>query len=295
MMGRSRWVFGLSALLFLSASGCGGKASKYVMGMADGTAGADDGNAGAAGANNAGPLYLEAWGGPAGKVAADVPLVDGRVGPQEACDAPLVDGDCQLTTCVSGGIASPAPGGGNFGPITASIDTVTIDLSYDRFGYPTVYFPPAIALGTGGIMTFRGGGTLGVPPFDVAVTIPGAADLTSPLPAAEGEPAAIDTSKDLSVAWLPISVGQILFNITANDDEGDRKAMHLTCKFDGAAGTGVISSALLAPMKEVSATVRSYASAGSSLEATTTIKGFSIIAHSSQSSTSQQSFEVTLQ
>jgi len=160
-----------------------------------------------------GSLTLDASGGPSGMVAADVPIVEPGVGPQNAC-TPIVAGACRLASCVNGGIGSPRWGYGNFGPISVSAGTTTVVLSYKDVGYPTVYFPSGITLGEGDTMTFRGDGNgADVPAFNVSATIPGLAVLTSPVPSTTGGAAIIDTSQDLTVTWMPISIGQVSFTL----------------------------------------------------------------------------------
>jgi len=97
----------------------------------------------AAAAGGPGTLVLEAWGGPSGKVATDVPLLEPGVGPEETCAAPLSAGACQLIS-----------------------------------------------------------------------------------------------SKDLSVAWLPIAIGQIHFHIDGGDSVSDGSVITVTCMFEGASGAG---------------------------------------------------------
>src|SRR5437762_229873 len=82
-------------------------------------------------------------------------------------------GACQLTSCQIGGIGSPSAGYGNFGPMSASVGLTTVPITYTGFGYPTVYFPASITLGTGGIMKFHGGNGASVPVFDISATVPG--------------------------------------------------------------------------------------------------------------------------
>jgi hypothetical protein len=217
---------------------------------------------------DAGTLILQAFGGPSGEVAAQVPLLEPGVGQQRTCTGPLDAGACQLTSCQLGGIGSPGPGYGNFGPMSASVGTTTVPLSYDGFGYPTVYFPPSIALGTGGTMRFRGGNGAGVPTFDVSATIPGLAVIMSPVPTTDGGAALIDTSQDLSVTWLPISIGQIQFQLNGGSSDVGGVAISVACTFEGASGAGVVPQALLSSLKEMSGASPTYAGLSSELDAT---------------------------
>ena len=247
----------LAVLLFCAA--CGGKSS------------------------NPGPLVLDAYGGPSGHVAADVRLTEPGVGQQRTCTASVNAGACQFTSCKLGGIGSPGVGFGDFGPITVSVGSTDVPLTYGGFGYGTVYFPDGVTLGTGGKMRFRGGGGGGVPEFDVSATIPGLGTLTSPVPAADGG-VAIDTSQDLAVAWSPISIGQILFEIYGGVPSPGAVANSIDCTYDGASGGGVVPQALLSSMKDMSGVDPVYADLGSKLEATTIVDGLTIITQSSQSS-----------
>ena len=243
-----------------------------------------------------GPLILQAWGGVAGEVAAQVPLIEPGVGPQQTCTDPLAAGACLLTSCQVGGISSPRAGYGNFGPITASVGATTVPINYTGYGYPTVYFPSPITLGTGGTMTFHGGNVAGVPAFDVSATIPGIGVITSPVPATDGGAAIIDTSKDLSVTWLPISIGQVRFHLDGGTSSPGGVAISLSCMFEGASGAGVVPHTLLSSLKEMSGTSATYAGLSSKLEATTVVDGLTIVTQSFQNSSPiARDFNVTLQ
>jgi hypothetical protein len=255
---------------------------------------------GSCGGTNAGPLMLEASGGPSGTVAATVPIVDEPgAGPQATCSDPVSAGACQLTSCQYGGIGMPAPGYGNFGQLTAIVGTTAVEIAYDGTGYPTMYFPPSVALGTGGIMRFRGGGWGDVPFFDVAATIPGVGVMTSPAAATGGGPAVVDTSQDLPVTWVPISIGQIKFQLSAYLDSSSLgPSSWIACTFDGAAGSAAVPQTLLATLKQRAGASASsvYADLSSALEATTVVDGLTIVTQSFQSSLPQiHGIEVTLQ
>jgi hypothetical protein len=243
-----------------------------------------------------GTLLLQAFGGASGEVAAQVPLLEPGSGQEETCTGPIDAGACQLTSCQLGGIGTPGPGYGNFGTLSASVGTSTVQITYDGTGYGTVYFPSSTTLGTGGVMTFRGGDGLGVPAFDVSATIPGLAVITSPVPAADGGAATIDTSQDLPVTWLPISVGQIQFGLNARSESVGGTAITVACTFDGASGAGVVPQALLASLKSMSGTIPTYAELSSELEATTVVDGLTIVTQSFQTSPSSGGdFNVTLE
>jgi hypothetical protein len=246
---------------------------------------------------DAGTLLLQAFGGASGEVAAQVPLLEPDVGPLQTCAAPVDAGGCQLNSCMLGGIASPGGGYGNFGPLSASVGTTTIPLDYSGIGYPTEYFPSSVTLGTGGIMTFRGGNGTSVPTFDIPATIPGLAVITSPVPMTDGGSAIVDTSQDLSVTWLPISIGQINFELDGGSSEpGGGLAVSIACTFGGADGSGVVPHALLSSMKDMAGPTSTYASVGSELMVTTVIDGLTIVTQSYQSSpTAVRSFNVTLE
>jgi hypothetical protein len=311
-------------VLFAAMLGCGGKGGLTTGVTAGASGGGSDGAAGAPSpiestddASSAGnsvaddatsgdvrTLVLLAFGGPAGKVAADVPLLEqpGPVGPVQNCDGPLHAGACQLTSCQQGGIASPSWGHGNFGPIAVSVGTTTVPLTYGGVGYGTVDFPASIALGEGGIMTFRGGNGGDVPAFDVSATIPGLAVLTSPAPATDAGSTIIDTSQDLSVTWVPISVGQVHFQLEATIPSASPETfvgevdVTVTCTFDGGLGSGVIPQALLSSLKMMSGTSPTYASLSSEFDATTVLRRLTIVTQSYQySPTGGGDIDVTLQ
>jgi len=246
---------------------------------------------------DAGTLVLLAFGGPSGEVAAEVPLLEPGVGPERTCVAPVDAGACQLTSCQVGGIGSPAPGYGDFGPMSASVGTTTVPLTYDGYGYPTVDFPSSISLGEGGTMTFHGGNGAGTPTFDVSATIPGLAVITSPAPTADGGAPIIDTSQDLSVTWLPISIGQIHFVLEGGSwPVGGNSSFTIACTFGGASGSGVVAHALLSLLKGMAGTSPTYAGLFSELDATTVVDGLTIVTQSSQNTQPNgREFDVTLQ
>jgi hypothetical protein len=241
-------------------------------------------------------LLLQAFGGDSGEVAAQVPLLDPNVGPQMTCSAPVNAGDCRLNSCRLGGIGSPGSGGGNFGPISATVGATTVPITYDGTGYPTVYFPSSVTLGEGGTMTFRGGNQSGVPAFDVSVVIPGLAVLTSPVATPDGGVTTISTSGDLPVTWSPISIGQIQFQIEGGDNDIGGMAISIACTFDGASGSGLVPATLISSMKEMVGTTSTYAYLTSQLDATTVVDGLTIETQGYQnSSTAEHAFAVTLQ
>jgi hypothetical protein len=252
-------------------------------------------------AADAGTLFIEAVGGPAGEVAAEVGLFESGVGSEKTCTRPLNSGACQLTSCEDGPIGDPAPGYGNIGPVSASIGTTTVLLTYDLEGYPTVAFPSSIALGEGGIMEFRGGNRGGVPAFDVTATIPGLAVMTSPALTTDGGSAIIDTSHDLSVTWAPISIGQVHFQLQgvilpASPPSIGEIVISLDCTFEGAAGAGVVPRGLLSSLKAMSGTNPTYAGLGSEVNVTTVVGGLTIVTRSSQRSpATERDIDVTLE
>jgi hypothetical protein len=280
-----------------SSSGSGGAGSGSSSGSSSGAPSGEGGSvAQDATPGDAGTLILQAFGGASGEVAAQVPLLEPGVGQQRTCTGPLDGGACQLTSCQLGGIGSPGPGYGNFGPISASVGTTTVPLTYDGTGYGAVYFPSSITLGTGGTMTFHGGDAAGVPTFDVSATIPGLAVITSPVPKTDGGAAIIDTSQDLSVTWLPISIGQIQFGLNGGSSSVAGVAISVACTFEGASGSGTVPHTLLSSLKEMSGTTPTYAGLSSELEATTVVDGLTIVTQSYQNSpTTGRDFNVTLQ
>jgi hypothetical protein len=286
--------------VIVSTWGC---TTTHVVGSDDGgTTSSDSSSGGGSGFPSdagAGPLYLLATGGASGEVAAGVALVEPGVGQHRTCTGPLDAGACQLTSCTLGGIGSPSPGYGNFGPISVSVGTTTEPLTYNFDGYGSVDFPSSVTLGTGGTMTFRGGSGTGVPEFDVSATIPGLAVITSPVPTSDGGAAIIDTSQDLSVTWLPISIGQIDFELNGGYSPPGGVAgvaISIACTFGGAAGSGVVPQTLLSSLKEMSGSNPTSASLTSGLSTTTVVDGLTIVTESSQESPSTiYGFNVTLQ
>jgi hypothetical protein len=275
------------SLAALAAGACGGNSVDVSTSAADASMQSRSGE---------GVLVLEAYGGPSGQVAADVPIIEPGVGQQRTCGAPLEAGACQFTSCQLGGIGSPARGSGNFGPIAASVGATTVPLIYSGFYYGTVYFPSSIALGTGGIMIFRGGDGAGVPTFSVSATIPGLAVITSPAPTTAGGAAIIDTSRDLSITWLPISIGQVHFQLDGGASLPGGVAVSIACTFEGASGSGVVSRTLLSSMKAMSGAGETYARVSSELDATTVVNGFTIVTRGYQlPPPADQAFDVTLQ
>jgi hypothetical protein len=145
-------------------------------------------------------------------------------------------------------------------------------------------------------MRFRGGGGNDVPKFDIVATIPGLGVITSPVPATSGGATTIDTSHDLSVTWTPISIGQIDFDLEGGSTDVGGTSVTVTCTFDGASGSGVVSQALLSSLKETSGASAFYGSLSSELDASTVVDGLEIKTQSYQSSTSTNGdFNVTLQ
>ena len=244
---------------------------------------------------DAGPIELLAVGGPSGSVTAEVFFSEPGVGEQATCAAPVNAGACQLTSCQLGGVGDPAMGYGNFGPISATVGTTTVPLTYDGFAYPTVTFPASITLGTGGIMKFHGGDGASVPTFDVSAIIPGLPVIASPV-ATDGGAVLIDTSQDLSVTWVPISIGQIDFEIYGGVPSGGNVELTVLCTFEGASGSGVVPQALLSALKAMSATIPLAAALLSELDATTVVDGLTIVTESHQlSPTTGNAFAITLQ
>jgi hypothetical protein len=244
---------------------------------------------------DAGPIELVAVGGPAGSVLAEVFFNEPGAGPQSTCAAPVNAGACRLTSCQLGGVGDPVMGYGDFGPVFATVGTTTVPLTYNGFAYPTVYFPASVALGTGGIMKFHGGDGASVPTFDVAATIPGLPLLTSPV-TTDGSAVIIDTSQDLSVTWVPISIGHIFFEIYGGVPSGGDVELTVLCSFEGASGSGVVPQALLPALKAMSATIPLSAALGSELDAATVVDGLTIVTESHQGSpTTGYAFGVAFQ
>jgi hypothetical protein len=242
-----------------------------------------------------GPLLLQAFGGPSGQVAAQIPLEETGVGLQQTSISSVTAGACQFTSYRNGGIGSPGPGGGNFGPMSASVGGTTISVPYSGTGYPTQYFPSSVTLGTGGKMTFHGDGGTTVPSFDVSATIPGLGVITSPVPATTTDTTTvIDTTQDLAVTWLPISIGEIQFSLT-NTPVSGQIGVSIACTFEGATGSGVVPQTLLASFKTGYGPF--YGELISELDATTTVDGLEIDIQGYQNTSSNDGgqFAVTLQ
>ncbi len=282
----------------LAVCGCGSKLGE----VADGSSGTSSDGASVDGGaaqdalpiTGTGTLFLLAYGGGSGEVAAVVPIVEAGVGPGETCAAPLDAGACELTACQMGGIGSPSWGDGNFGPISAAVGTTTVALTYDKIGYPTVYFPSSVTLGEGGLMRFRGGDGASVPVFDVSATIPGLAAMTAPAAAADGSAAIVDASRDLSVTWPPISVGQVRFHLTGGAWSIGDVGISVACTYEGSAGSGLVPQTILAALKEMSGANPTYAGMISELDATTVVDGLTIVTQSYQNPP-MHDIEVTLE
>lgn len=244
----------------------------------------------------AGPLVLEAYGGPAGKVAAEAVTPEPGAGTQKTCDAPIDAGSCQLTSCTLGGIGSPAFGFGDDGPISVTAGKETVSLTYSGEGYGTVYFPSSVTLGTGGTMRFRGGGSDGIPSFDVTATIPGVGVLSAPMAAADGGVTSIDTTQDLALTWAAIPAGQMHLQLSGAYGGPGSTAVAITCTFEGSAGAGVVPQALVSSMRQMTDGGTQYLSLGSELDVTTVVDGLTITTQSYQSSDPpQQDLSVVLQ
>jgi hypothetical protein len=132
--------------------------------------------------------------------------------------------------------------------------------------------------------------------FDISAIIPGLGVITSPLPATANAAAIIDTSHDLTVTWLPISLGQIKFGLDRGSSQIGGTEVSIACTFEGASGSGVVPRALLSSMKQMSGTSQAYGSLASELDTTTVIDGLTILTQSFQNSpNSGHEFKVTLQ
>ena len=145
-------------------------------------------------------------------------------------------------------------------------------------------------------MTFRGGNEAGVPAFDVSASIPGLAVITSPVPPTTGGAAIIDTSQDLTVTWMPISIGQVSFTLEGGSVGIGAVALSLTCTFEGASGAGSVPLKLLSSMKDMNGASATFVGLRSGLVATTVVDGLTIVTQSAQTSPeTNHDFSVTLQ
>jgi hypothetical protein len=297
----------------LGTSSSGGSSGGGSGGGSGGSSGGSSGSSGTPGVDAAveadsgavdaprvtGTFFLQAYGGPSGQVAAEVGLAESGVGPSRNCDSPVEAGACKLTSCKLGGIGSPSPGYGDIGPVSASVGTTTVPLVYNFTGYGTVGFPTAIALGTGGTMTFHGGDGARAPVFEVSATIPGLAVMTSPVSMAEASGdrrvVVIDSAQDLAVTWLPISIGHLELTLYGGSLDVGGTSVSIACTFAGPVGAGVVSHTLLSSLKQISGTNITYGDFISRLEATTVVDGLTIVTESYQSSATRSDFDITLQ
>lgn len=247
-------------------------------------------------AGRPGTLTLQAYGGPSGMLGADVPVVEPGAGQQLTC-TPSVAGACQLSSCLNGGIGRPAFGYGNFGPMSVSVGNTVVSMPYQDTGYPGVSFPASVALGEGGTMTFHGSGNgAGAPAFDISATIPGVPVITSPVASTTGGSAIIDTSQDLTVTWMPISIGQVTFTLRGGSADIGGTQVSVICTFEGASGTGVVPQTLLASMKQIAGATSTTGDLRSKLVATSVVDGLTIVMESAQNSPiTNHAFNVTLQ
>jgi len=112
----------------------------------------------------------------------------------------------------------------------------------------------------------------------------------------ESLPSLIDTSQDLSITWVPISIGQIEFEIYGGVPTGGDTELTILCTFDGASGSGVVPQALLSALKAMSGTIPLSGALTSELDATILVDGLTIRTSSHQlSPTTGNAFAVTLQ
>jgi len=299
-------------LLALSSAGCGGHAQQdraVVLESAGNSGISTENSGGASSEGGTGTLAvgdsdadkrphtieLDAFGGPPGKVVANVSSgVPGDE--QQGCSTPLTGDACHVTMCPIRGIGLPAAGYGDVGPVSASVGSTTVTLAYNGFGYGTTYFPESVTLAAGGMMTFHGGNVAGVPEFSVSATIPDLAVLTSPVPSADGAAVVIDTSEDLIVNWSPISIGQVRFHLASGGNQIGGTAVTLECSFEGTTGAAVVSRTLLSALKKNSPAGSASAGLTSELEATTVVGGLTIttISHQ-QPAEPTYDFNVTLE
>jgi hypothetical protein len=125
--------------------------------------------------------------------------------------------------------------------------------------------------------------------------IPDLAVITSPV-STTGAAVMIDTSKDLSVTWLPISIGQVQFELAGGWPVMDALAITITCGFEAGSGAGVVSHTLLSSLKEMSGTGPTWARLSSQVEASTMIDGLTILTQGYQNSPpADPGFNVTLE
>jgi hypothetical protein len=246
------------------------------------------------------PLVLQAYGGPAGTVSADVPIDGLGVGPNGSCASPITAGACVLTDCTfgSGGVAGPPSGEGDFGPMSATAGGTSVAITYSGEAYVAVDFPSSVSLGTGGTMTFHGEGGTTVPGFEVSATIPGLAVITSPIPATAGGATLVDTTHDLTVTWMPIAIGNVQFEVGATIlPDAAATQLAVQCAFEGTAGGGVVPQTLLSSLKTMAGANPAHGSLSSELEATTVVDGLTIVTQSFQQEGSNGAgqFDVTLQ
>jgi len=231
------WRVGLAGSMILLLIGCGGY-SRSPEEMEGPAAGAK--------------LGLLAFGGPSGYVGAQVVAFNASTAAEEpsTCSQPKIERTCQLTACKDSSIDT-GNSARDFGPILVSVGTTTEELTFGRRGYPQAGFDSEVTLDAGDQMEFQGEGTAQVPNFDVFVTIPDLAIITSPLPEEDAKVVTIDTTEDLSVGWEPISIGHINFRLLGGPLGGSTPVL-LDCQFEGTDGAAVVPKNLLSSMKELS-------------------------------------------
>ena len=220
------------------------------------------GTSGPAVTDGTSPLILQAYGGPSGQVGAEV-LITEPPDPNDPCNQMTV-GACQLTSCQQYGVGLPPSA--FYGRISAAVGSTNEEIDDGEYGYPTVGFPSSVVLETGGVMTFHGDGGTTVPHFAVAATIPGLGIITSPLPSYGSAATPIDTAQDLTVTWMPISIGYIQFALGSTTGSLEY-SYSIACNYDGAAGSGAVPHTLLSSLKTMSnmtGALPVYASLGSS-------------------------------
>jgi hypothetical protein len=168
-----------------------------------------------------------------------------------ACAYLSAVGSCAVVDCYTN---TDAPPSSNAGLVDVDVGGTSDSAMLTYVGasptgtYLTATFPSSSDVQEGGALEFVGHGGGDVMPFDVSLTAPSTGVLTSLVLAGTTR---VHVSNDLALAWEPIAIGDAVFTLSA--PSASNMTPTLICIFDGASGGGVVPSAELAAMKDVSA------------------------------------------
>ncbi len=159
-------------------------------------------------------------------------------------------GTCSLVDCYKNADAPPSDDAGTIRVNVSSTGDGAV-LTYVGASptgtYPTASFASASEVGAGAAIAFVGDGAVDVPAFAVSLTMPAFGALTSP--ALTGTPT-IDSSVDLPLRWGPVDGADAVF--TMSPPTSLNMSPTLVCIYDGASGAGLVPSAELAALKQMS-------------------------------------------